>query len=357
MKICIIGIVGVPASYGGFETMVDNFIESEDGEFTVYCSAKKFPTRLMTYKNANLVYIPLNANGYMSVIYDIVSIIHALFTGHRNFLILGLSGAIIIPFLRFLPTVYTVTNIDGVEWQREKFRGFSKWFLKFSESLAVKFSSVVVADNKAIAEYVSKNYHRECETIEYGGDHALIPEPSNALRLSLDIDYLYSLSLCRIEPENNVHLILEAFSQSDKNIIFIGNWDSSGYGRRLKAQYTNFSNIKLIGPIYDLATLFLYRTHCDSYIHGHSAGGTNPSLVEMMYFSKKIVAFDCSYNRATMENNGIYFDSMESLIKIILDEGCATGHSQLLEVASRRYTWDIVTRKYLSLFYKKRDST
>lgn len=357
MKICIIGTVGVPACYGGFETLVDYIIESEVGEFTVYCSGKHYSNRLETYKKAKLVYIPVNANGFMSVVYDVVSIIHALYSGHRNFLILGVSGAIIIPLMRFCPKLYTVTNIDGIEWRRFKWRGFSKWFLKFSESLAVKYSSVVVADNEAIAQYVDENYHRECETIEYGGDHALIPIVNNELLLSLDIDYSYALSLCRIEPENNVHLILEAFSRTNKNIIFIGNWDSSNYGRRLKVQFAHFNNIRLIGPIYDLATLSAYRTQCDTYIHGHSAGGTNPSLVEMMHFSKNIIAFDCSYNRATMENNGVYFNSTESLIKILLDEDSTTAAAQLFEVASRRYTWDIVTRKYLSLFYRQEDST
>ena len=101
MKIAVIGSVGVPASYGGFETLVEHLIEIQLYDFTVYCSGKHFNDRLKTYKGAKLVYLPLRANGPSSVLYDIFSILHGILMGHKQFLILGTSGAIIIPVLRF----------------------------------------------------------------------------------------------------------------------------------------------------------------------------------------------------------------------------------------------------------------
>jgi glycosyltransferase involved in cell wall biosynthesis len=287
----------------------------------------------------------------MSIIYDILSVLHAVASGQRHLLILGTSGAIIIPLLRILcPSARIVTNIDGIEWRREKWEGIAKWFLKFSEGVAVKYSTKVVADNRAIADYVHDSYERKCETIAYGGDHALVALRHQNMYFGLDIGRPYAFSLCRIEPENNVSLILEAFAGTNQDLIFIGNWRSSEYGRVLQSKFSEHSNLRLLNPIYDIETLCAYRTHCRVYIHGHSAGGTNPSLVEMMHFGKPIAAFDCSYNRATMEDNGVFFTSVDNLRAIITDNAGFSGGEVLLEVAQRRYTWNAVRSQYLALF-------
>lgn len=350
MKLAIVGSVGVPASYGGFETLVESLIGGDDHQFTVYCSGNYYEQRLNIYKDAKLVYIPIDANGPMSVVYDILSCFHAVLTGHRNILLLGTSGAIVIPFFRlFFPTVKLVANIDGIEWRREKWQGFAKRFLKFSESVAVKYSTTVVADNDAIADYVTQAYQRECETIAYGGDHALV-KPSKSISSSeLDVDYQYALALCRIEPENNVHIILQAFAECQQELVFIGNWQSSDYGKKLQDKYSANLNVRLLNPVYDIEVLSIYRNNCCTYIHGHSAGGTNPSLVEMMHFSKPVIAFDCVYNRATMENKGSYFKTVGDLSRQI---GIVNQRSdpEMGEIAKRRYTWEIVKKQYLSLF-------
>jgi glycosyltransferase involved in cell wall biosynthesis len=287
----------------------------------------------------------------MSVIYDILSVLHAVVSGHRQLLILGTSGAMIIPFLRVLcPSALTVTNIDGIEWRREKWQGLAKWFLKFSEGLAVKYSTKVVADNRAIADYVDDSYQRKCETIAYGGDHALVALRDQNSYSGLDVGRPYAFSLCRIEPENHVHLILEAFAGTSEELVFIGNWQSSAYGRALQAEFAEHSNLRLLNPIYEIETLCAYRTHCRVYVHGHSAGGTNPSLVEMMHFGKPTAAFDCSYNRATMEENGAFFTSVDDLRAIITGREEIVGSKALLEIAQRRYTWEVVREQYLALF-------
>ena len=351
MKIAIIGTVGVPASYGGFETLVENLIEDDTVCFTVYCSGQHYSERKPVYKNAELIYIPLSANGVQSIIYDIWSILHALFSGHKHLLILGTSGAFVLPLLRlFCPSVNIVINIDGLEWKRQKWKGFAKQFLKFSERLAVKFSSVVVADNEAIAKHVQSNYNAVCKTIAYGGDHACVDHKE---KLMVDIPFKvegYAFALCRIEPENNVHLILEAFASASMNLIFVGNWQASDYGCELIDRYSSIANMKLLDPIYDLDVLAMYRRNCRVYIHGHSAGGTNPSLVEMMHFEKPIIAFDCVYNRATMEDKGQYFSSSSSLSKSIKTPECFEEGKELGDIARRRYTWSVVRAQYHKLF-------
>lgn len=341
----VIGTVGVPACYGGFETLVENLLDEDDSDYqiTVYCSSKSYSERPLRYKNAQLHYIPLNANGAQSIPYDIWSLFHAVIKRADNILILGVSGAICLPFIRLFSKATIVTNIDGLEWRRDKWGTFIKKFLKFSEKIAVKYSDTIIADNQAIADYVFQEYGVTSEVIAYGGDHAVVSE----LALS---DNDYALALCRIEPENNVEMILESFSQTKKPLKFIGNWDNSDFGRSMKTKYQQFDNIEIIASVYDLSTLFSIRQGCSFYVHGHSAGGTNPSLVEMMHFNKTIIAFDCNYNRASTENSAVYFANTKELVNSINQSNTLNNAECMLEIAQRRYTWKIVKQQYFDLF-------
>lgn len=346
MAIFIIGTVGVPACYGGFETLVENLLDDQKVSCNVYCSSRAYERKIRSYKGASLIYVPLNANGAQSVLYDVFSILHALFSGGRKFLILGVSGAIILPFVKwFFPSSYLVTNIDGLEWRRDKWSKPIRRFLKFSERLAVRYSDVVVTDNQGIADYVLEEYGVGSEVIAYGGDHALLENGSD-----MDVGSGFALALCRIEPENNVHTILEAFAQCDASLVFIGNWQASIYGSDLYSKYAQFENITLLNPIYDVGELYAYRKSCGYYVHGHSAGGTNPSLVEIMHFAKPILAFDCIYNRATMEDLGNYFSDSDSLLSLLQNPICSSSAQPLKDVAQRRYRWDVVSNQYFSLF-------
>ena len=343
--ISIIGTVGVPACYGGFETLVDNLLDENECDqlITVYCSSKSYNNRPKKYKNAVLKYIPLNANGAQSVFYDIWSLFHAVYKRTDTILLLGVSGAICLPFIRLFSKAKIVTNIDGLEWRRDKWGELAKRFLKFSEKIAVRYSDVVVADNKSIADYVIEEYGIEAEVIAYGGDHAVIAD----LKLS---DEGYALALCRIEPENNVEMILESFSKTNKKLMFIGNWNNSDFGREMKAKYQDYENIDIVAPVYELDKLFELRQQCSFYVHGHSAGGTNPSLVEMMHFKKNIIAFDCNYNRASTENKAEFFLNTEKLAELVETSEVINNGSTMQEIAERRYTWAIVKEQYFSLF-------
>ncbi|MFP2268838.1 DUF1972 domain-containing protein [Enterobacter ludwigii] len=356
-KISIIGIVGIPASYGGFESLVENLtrFSSDDIDYQVYCSSKQLPTRLEHHNGATLKYIPLKANGIQSVAYDIVSIMHTLKTKPDVILVLGVSGAIIFPIFKLFSRSKIITNIDGLEWRREKWGKFARLFLKFSEYIAIKFSDVIITDNQALSDYVYSKYNLRSEVIAYGGDHAIsvdeLLEPTGT-DYFLHNDEEFFLSICRIEPENNIHLILDSFTKTEKKIKFIGNWNSSEYGRALVAKYNHFSNIELINPIYDIKLLYQIRMSCSGYLHGHSAGGTNPSLVEAMHFGKPIYAFDCSFNRFTTEGQAFYFTDSDNLVQLLNDPQLKIyeNSAAMQEIAERRYTWQIITSQYESLY-------
>lgn len=349
MHVAVVGTVGLPSCYGGFESLVENLVSNRSPQinYEVFCSSKTYNSYPGTYNGAKLTYIPLKANGAQSIFYDIFSLILCLFKRPDVVLILGVSGCFFLPVFRVLSSSKVVTNIDGLEWKRAKWGGFTKKFLKLSESIAVRFSHLVITDNNAITNYVKSEYHVDSKTIAYGGDHAIISHFDSAIKED------YALALCRIEPENNIDMILDAFSQTEFVIKFIGNWDSSSYGKDLKMKYQNYDNLILLDPIYDLDILFEIRKKCFLYIHGHSAGGTNPSLVEMMHFGTDILAYDCDFNRFSTEDKAEYFSNSSVLVNLLKDyysERIPENGSVMKLIAERRYTWKVINEMYEKCF-------
>ena len=153
-QIYIIGTVGVPACYGGFESLVENLLNytPSDVQYTVFCSAKTYKEQPATYKGAKLIYLDRSANGKDSILYDYESMKIAVRDNADIMLILGVSGCIFLPKIRRQFKGIIITNIDGLEWKREKWKFYAKWLLKFSERQAVYYSDVVIGDNKGITD-------------------------------------------------------------------------------------------------------------------------------------------------------------------------------------------------------------
>ena len=354
-KIAIIGTVGVPAIYGGFETLVEYLTKylGKDYDLTVYCSSKSYPNQLTEYNNAKLVYIPLNANGVQSIPYDIFAIFKALFYADV-LLILGVSGCIVLPFVKCFSRKKIIVNIDGMEWRRNKWNKFAKWFLKFSEKIAIKYADGVVTDNQVITDYVLSEYGVKSTLIAYGGDHAIAkPLSKKVLSLYAFLKTDYAFTVCRIEPENNIHTILEAIVLQDSlPLVLIGNWQASQYGRDLFNKYAGINHIFLLDPIYDQDILNQLRSNCFVYLHGHSAGGTNPSLVEAMNLGLPILAYDVNYNRETTDNVALYFSDANDLVQLIIrldKESLLAMGKRMRDIAVERYQWKSIAEQYATL--------
>jgi len=355
-KVAIIGSVGIPAKYGGFETLVEYLSRylSDKIDLHVYCSSKSYTEKQKFYGKTRLHYIPLNANGIQSIPYDIFSIFHSLFSAN-TILILGVSGCLVLPIIKLFTKKKLIVNIDGLEWKRDKWGKLAKRFLKFSEKLAVKYAHVVVADNAEIQRYVKATYGKDAVLIPYGGDHAKLQKlTSETESLYSFIGSPFALKVCRIEPENNIAMILEAFSKIDNlALVMIGNWENSTFGREMRARFAKYSHIYLLDPIYDQNILNEIRSSCKVYIHGHSAGGTNPSLVEAMYLGLPIISFDIHYNRNTLENEGLYFKhskELSTIIKNLSEIHLAKISSSIYSVAKEKYTWESIANSYHQLF-------
>lgn len=356
-QVAVVGIQGVPASYGGFETLVDNIIDnsySSKASYTIFCSSKDMSVKQKEYKKARLIYLPLHANGFQSILYDIVSLIRAT-SGYDAVLILGVSGCVFLPIFKLFSRARVIVNIDGVEHGRKKWGEIASWFLKISERAAITFADVIIADNKGISDYVQKTYNKKAELIAYGSNHAIrsveeMQESSILKQYDLS-SKKYALSICRIEPENNCHITLEAYSKTDKQLVFVGNWDKKKYGKELKKKYQQYNNIKILDSIYDLDTLYILRKNAQFYIHGHSAGGTNPSLIEAMLCACHIISYDVIYNRETTEGKACYYQNGKELEQLISQTEKGEENSiAMREIAIRRYNWDTIAKQYEKLY-------
>lgn len=358
MNVAIIGTVGVPANYGGFETLVEQLIRnnsSKDVQYTVYCSGKAYSQQKSVYQGAKIEYVNLEANGIQSIPYDIISLIKSS-RKSDVILILGVSGCAFLPIFRLFSKKKLIINIDGLEHRRDKWNKWIRKFLKYSEKQAVKYGDIIVTDNKGITDYVTEEYGKSSELIAYGGDHVLTKINDELTEKVLKEYKLekneYSLGICRIEPENNVHLILEAFEKAKRKIVFIGNWQKSEFGKNLASKYRNSEYVKITPAVYDLDVLNVLRSNCNIYVHGHSAGGTNPSLVEAMFFAKPIIAFDCIYNRESTENKANYFSSVDELESAlsISKEDLSKNAKAMEEIADMRYRWKTIANQYENLY-------
>ena len=351
MRVAIIGSQGIPAKYGGFETLVEYLAEylASEFEITVYCSSIGSNRNLRYYKGVELKYIPLDAHGWQSVLFDMVSIFSAVLNFDKV-LILGSSGTLsLLLFRKFRAKL--ILNLGGVEWQRSKWGFAAQKFLRLSESIGVKCSGVLVADNVGMQEYISEVYGRDSVMIPYGGDQV-----TRVSRTSSDLDKYpflvgnYAFSVARIQRDNNIEVICEALCENSQiPLVLVGNWSASEFGERLREKFQDSSNLFLLDAIYDRSELDLLRSNCRVYIHGHSAGGTNPALVEAMHLNLPIVAFDNIFNRYTTENKAIYFNSSEAL-KLVMENIYSKDldfvASQLFEIAKSKYTWAEIARQY-----------
>ena len=357
IKLGVIGSVGVPAKYGGFETLAHFLVKKLSNRFdmTVYCSAANYAAeeRIEEWEGAKLKYIPLRANGLQSIPYDLWSIVHAL-VFCDVLLVLGVSACLFLPIIKLFSKKKIMVNIDGLEWRRPKWNFLAKKFLLLSERIACKYADEIITDNRMIKEYVKIRYNKEGNLIEYGADHAqAVHILENDLQVYPFLKEKYAFKVARIEPENNIHLICAAFAKSpNQRLVLVGNWDNSLYGKKLRKQYSQYSNLYLLEPIYEQNILNLLRSNCAFYVHGHSAGGTNPSLVEAMYLQLPVLSFDVIYNRVTTNNQAVFFETAEELTQImnrIEDVELVEVARKLKKYADKSYTWDFIAGKYADL--------
>lgn len=347
-SISIIGSMGVPARYGGFETLAENLSIKLSKQFDihVFCSKKKYldNEKSSVWENVTRHFINLPANGILSVLYDLVSIFSAV-KQTDILLVLGGSSGIFSWFFRlFYRNKTIVFHPDGMEWKRSKWNFFAKFYLEVSIKTACRFSHHLIIDNLAMFDSFKK-YKKKVSLIAYGGDQYLDFIENKPLEKCS-----YWLTIARAEPENNLALVAECFSHlKNEKWLLVSNIIDTDYGRHLYNAYSQFSNILFLNKEYDKQAIGNLFSGAKGYIHPHGAGGTNPSLVAAMWSKKILLCHDNVFNRATTFDNAEYFSDSSQLNSLLNNKGLEFN-PLLFANALEHYSWEIIAAKYASLF-------
>jgi glycosyltransferase involved in cell wall biosynthesis len=346
-RVAFIGSAGIPNRYGGFESFLEHCapeIAKRTRAVVVTCDSSLYQDRAVDFHGVRRIFIPIRANGARSIIHDLFAFLRVLPIADQ-IVVLGVSGGVWFPLFRALCTLMgkrLLVNIDGVEWRRSKFSPWRRGLLRVFDMLAQVFSHRIIYDNPALAEFVLKGCLKKASCVAYSGDHIL-------RRPEIQQQTGTALTICRIEPENNIQMVIEgALASKLQRYSIVGNWSHSEYGRELYGRYSGEPRLALLNPIYDPQALAALREACGTYIHGHSVGGTNPSLVEMLFYDCRLVCFDCSFNRYTADTAAEYFGSAGDLA--ILLNASSTLTSQCRATLSARYTRTGIAGAYVALF-------
>jgi glycosyltransferase involved in cell wall biosynthesis len=329
---------------------------------TVYCEGdgKK---KLSDYKGVELVYIPsLDLGPFSTILFDLRCLWHAR-KGFDVVYMLG-YGAALFCFLPRLWDTMVWINMDGIEWAREKWSSIAKIYLRIMEAFAVRVADRIIADAEGIQEFLQQGHSSmaPCSVIPYGA-HIVESMPSAVLREYGLRPKDYYLIVCRLEPENHVLEILQSFASSKSacKLIVVGNdVVASAYVKKLKM--INDKRIRFIGVVYEPERLLALRYHCKAYLHGHSVGGTNPSLLEALGCGNPVIAHDNVFNRETAGSAGIFFKTNEDITRCIhwmdaLDDDERYRLSSIARQRIReRYNWEMVTDQYIQLLRNTRNN-
>ena len=358
IELAILGTRGIPARYGGFETFAEQLatrLASRGVNVTVFCPAP-LPKSDEMYRGVTLKFVKFPALGkYSEMFWDA----RCFCVARRRFDIvymLGLGGA----FAAWVPRLFGAAvwvNTDGIEWKRTKFTWPQRAYLAAAEALSVLFASRVMADADAIAEYLRRRYPglRKVSTIAYGAN---VPaeEPNRKLIEEWDLQPGgYYIVVCRLEPENHLLEIVEGFELSDSSLplVVLGNIENpNAYVRTLLAH--GCGRVRFMGTVYDRKKLEALRYYAQGYIHGHSVGGTNPSLLEAMACSNLVIAHDNPFNREVLGDSGLYFATRSELASTVnaVDRNQVEAdirRQKAAQIVKSKYNWDQIASAYFEL--------
>lgn len=358
MKIAILGSRGIPNNYGGpernAEMMAPIFIRLGH-EVTVY-SPDEHPYQGSEWQGIRIKHI-FNRESRLGVwgtlAYDILCLRDALASDVDIILELGyVPCAIFYPLCR-PRRARLITNMDGLEWKRSKWNVVLQRFARLTETLGARYSDALIADNEAIRDYLWSEHAKSSHFIPYGAVPVAAPHPEHLAAYGVQPGEYFML-IARLEPENSIETILDGYLQTDdaRPFLVVGK-TTTRYGRKLTEQYQRHERVRFLGSIYDYATLSSLRWQAAVYFHGHSVGGTNPSLVEAMASHAFIAAHDNPFNRSVLGDNACYFDSAADVTALIRrDHGAWRNEcvARNLDKAQTVYNWEVVALEHLRVF-------
>lgn len=359
MKIAILGTRGIPNHYGGFEQFAEFFsvFLAENGHEVYVYNSHNHPYQQPKYKGVNIIhkFDPEYKIGTVGqYLYDLNCILDSRKQNFDIILQLGYTSSSVWGYLLPKKSII-ITNMDGMEWKRTKFSIPVQKVLQLSEKMAVKTSNYLVADSIGIQQHLFEKYNIETEYIAYGA--AIFENPTVKKIQNFNVEpYAFHMLVARLEPENNIETILDGYilSQDQRTFLVIGNHNSK-FGNFLKSKFTDNKNIKFIGAIYDLDLLNNLRFYSELYFHGHSVGGTNPSLLEAMASDALIIAHENIFNQSILQSNAFYFKNSSDIKKLVLKTKKINNLHAISENKKKiatDFSWHIINEQYLQFFKK-----
>ena len=367
LRIAMMGTRGVPARYGGFETAVEEIgsrLAQWGHQVTVYCRDLGAANEecLSEYMGMNLVTLPfLPVKQLETLSHTFVSIRHELNKPERDdvVLIFNAANGFLVPLLgrKGIPVA---VNTDGLEWMRGKWGRMGRRYFRMAESACVRFADRLISDSEGIQDYYVGRYGTRPEFIPYGA--AVIDDRSSHRLDDVGLEpFGYHLVVARLEPENNVDMIVDGYSASPCRLPLVvvgGNAYDPTIEQGLRERADADPRIMPLGPVWDQELLDQLYLNSASYIHGHSVGGTNPSLLRAMGAGTRVIAFDSRFNREVLMDLGTYFATPEYLSRLLAEsevpdeDGPASAFERAAAMRDRIrtvYNWDAVAESYLDV--------
>ncbi|MEB7505232.1 DUF1972 domain-containing protein [Arthrobacter koreensis] len=360
LRVAMVGTRGVPAHYGGFETAIEEIgsrLVDRGVEVTVYCRPhnEERPSHHLGMKLVHLPALRLKTGETLS--HTALSAMHMLRGPKFDAAFLfNAANAPFLPLLRRSARGVAV-HVDGLEWKRSKWGGRGRSYYRWAEQASVRGADALIADAAGIASYYRNEFNADTRLLVYGA-----PEKGNLAIDKLDAAGLvpggFHLVVARFEPENHVDQILEGYrsSKAQLPLVVVGSAPyAAAYTEQIKSLAAGDSRIRLLGGVWDQELLSQLYTHARTYIHGHSVGGTNPSLLRSMGSGTAVLAYDVVFNREVLgADAGRYFDSAARLTGLIEELDADEGQARAMGASAREraqaaYRWDDVAEGYLRL--------
>jgi glycosyltransferase involved in cell wall biosynthesis len=357
LHVAMVGTRGVPARYGGFETAIEEIgqrLVQRGHRITVYCRDTGDGTdKPSEHLGMELVHLPaMRKRSLETLSHTGLSVAHLLRHRPDAAILFNAANAPYLPAFR-AAGVPVATHVDGLEWKRAKWGKGGQNYYRAVERLAVKLSDALIADAVGIQAYYRQKFDADTVYLAYGAP--LLAE-GNANKLGqLDLTPQgYHLVVARFEPENHVHLIVDGFVRSGSRLplIVVG---SAPYSNRYTSAVHALADarVRFVGGIWDQDLLDQLYANALVYWHGHSVGGTNPSLLRAIGSGTATNAFDVSFNREVLEHAGRYFSDPQDVAGLVADaerpDSDVAARGEQARLIAHRYNWDLVTDGYEEL--------
>ena len=360
-KLLILGIRGIPARHGGFETFSEGFalfMQQQGWEVTVYCQEIGHSAPYETeWKGVRRVHLSVKKDSaFGTVLFDCKSVCHAI-KQQGIILTLGYNTAI-FSILHRLYKQPNIMNMDGIEWHRDKWSFPQKVWLYCNEWLGARLANHLIADHPDIKQHLLRHTaSQKITVIPYGAENVTDADVVYLAPYNL-ISGGYAIVIARPEPENSILEIVKTFSQLtlDFKLVILGDYDIKQRPYHRQVVKAASDNVIFLGAIYESDIVQALRYHARVYIHGHTVGGTNPSLVESMGAGNAIIAQGNAFNRWVVGEGGIFFGDDESLKAALLLSMKPDLLRERAELVKQQYLtkfqFDIVHNAYLSILEK-----